>query len=117
MPCPATESTIAVELNRVWTVSTSRAEKYPHFEAWGSLKDLCSMSGPDVLPRFSGTFRYETDVGWGETSDRVLLNLGEVYETAEVWVNGEHVGVRICPPYQLDVSRFLIKGTIVWSLK
>ncbi|CAH1199087.1 glycosylhydrolase-like jelly roll fold domain-containing protein [Paenibacillus sp. JJ-223] len=110
MPCPATESTIAVELNRVWTVSTSRAEKYPHFEAWGSLKDLCSMSGPDVLPRFSGTFRYETDVEWGETSDRVLLNLGEVYETAEVWVNGEHVGVRICPPYQLDVSRFLIKG-------
>lgn len=111
MPCPATESTVAVELNRVWAVSTARSEKYPYFETWGTLKDLCNMSGPDVLPRFSGTFRYETDFEWFESSDRVLLDLGEVYETAEVWLNGEPAGVRICPPYRLDIGSLLKKGS------
>jgi hypothetical protein len=38
------------------------------------------------------------------------LDLGEVYETAEVWVNGEPAGVRICPPYVVEVTGLLQAG-------
>lgn len=68
------------------------------------------MSGPDCLPRFTGTFRYETEFEWGESANGALLELGEVYETAEVLLNGEHIGVRICPPYRLEIGDLLKKG-------
>jgi hypothetical protein len=33
-----------------------------------------------------------------------------VYETAELWVNGEPAGVRICPPYRFDIGGLLRPG-------
>ena len=38
---------------------------------------------------------------------RVFLNLGEVRECAEIWVNGELAGVRLWPPYRVEITRFL----------
>ncbi|MEK3917888.1 glycosylhydrolase-like jelly roll fold domain-containing protein [Paenibacillus sp. FSL H7-0331] len=99
-----------LELKGEWTVSTTQSEQYPRFREWGKLATLTNMSRPDCLPRFTGTFRYETDFEWSESSSRVLLELGEVYETAEVWLNGEHVGVRICPPYCLEINGLIKKG-------
>jgi len=83
---------------------------YPHFREWGTRAALTNMSGPDCLPRFTGTFRYETEFEWGESANGALLELGEVYETAEVLLNGEHIGVRICPPYRLEIGDLLKKG-------
>jgi len=37
----------------------------------------------------------------------VLLDLGEVGETAELWINGEYVGYAITNPYQFDVTGLL----------
>ncbi|WP_240418984.1 glycosylhydrolase-like jelly roll fold domain-containing protein [Paenibacillus periandrae] len=99
-----------LELKGEWTVSTTQSEQYPRFWEWGKLATLTNMSLPDCLPRFSGNFRYEADFEWSEASSRVLLELGEVYETAEVWLNGEHVGVRICPPYCLEINGLIKKG-------
>jgi len=38
------------------------------------------------------------------------LNLGEVYKTADVELNGKHIGTKICPPYCFDVTNFLLQG-------
>lgn len=38
------------------------------------------------------------------TQGRVLLNLGDVVATAEVWVNGSKTGVRVAPPWAVDIS-------------
>ncbi|MDR0598931.1 MAG: hypothetical protein LBG84_02450 [Treponema sp.] len=51
-------------------------------------------------PRFSGTMRYEFELESPEAVDDFILDLGEVYESAEAWVNGVSLGVRICPPYR-----------------
>ncbi len=39
-----------------------------------------------------------------------LLDLGKVYHTAEVYLNGKFVGKRIFAPYVLEVSQWLQKG-------
>jgi hypothetical protein len=93
----------AVELHGEWTVFTAAALQYPSFQEWGKLTALTNMSRQECLPHFTGTFRYETEFEWNEASNQILLELGEVYETAEVWVNGEPAGVRICPPYRFEI--------------
>ncbi|MFB5678321.1 glycosylhydrolase-like jelly roll fold domain-containing protein [Paenibacillus terreus] len=98
------------ELEGKWNVSIAEAEQYPQFREWGRLAALKNMSGPDCLPRFTGTFRYETEFEWNESANQALLDLGEVYETAEVWLNDEQIGVRICPPYRLEINGPLKKG-------
>lgn len=41
---------------------------------------------------------------------RVLLNLGDVAATAEVWVNGGQAGIRVAPPWTVDVSDLVKVG-------
>lgn len=108
-PAPAASESCH-EIQGVWTVSTTISDLYPEFKEWGKLAALQNMSAPDVLPRFSGTFRYETEFEWSQSADSILLELGEVYETAEVWLNGKQAGVRICPPYQLEMNDLVRQG-------
>ncbi|WP_342562243.1 glycosylhydrolase-like jelly roll fold domain-containing protein [Paenibacillus sp. FSL R7-0345] len=94
-----------------WTVSTAVSESYPAFDAPVTLKTLQNMSAPDLLPEFSGTFRYETEFEWEDSADSILLELGEVYETAEAWINGQPAGLCICPPYRMEVTGAIRQGT------
>ena len=41
---------------------------------------------------------------------RIWLDLGNAYETAEVFVNGNSVGVRICKPYRFELTGLLREG-------
>ena len=41
---------------------------------------------------------------------RYFLDLGTVYFTAEVFVNGQRAGKRVYAPYQLDITSFLKHG-------
>ncbi|CAM4104177.1 glycosyl transferase family 2 [Paenibacillus alkaliterrae] len=94
-----------------WTIATATSEQYPSFETWGEAEGLSDMSLPGKLPTFSGTFRYEMNFDWMQQADRVFLDLGEVFETAEVRVNGQSAGICICPPYRLDIGDFVHTGT------
>ena len=64
---------------------------------------LVNITGRKELPHFSGNIRYEWQQEIAEAG-RYLLDLGQVGEAAEVFVNGESTGVRIVPPYVFDVS-------------
>ena len=94
-------------IERPWTVSTATSQQYPSFEAPRDMDKLVDMSGPGLLPRFSGTFRYETSVEWADSNREVTIDLGQVYETAQVWINGQSAGIRICPPYRLEIGNLL----------
>ncbi len=98
------------ELNGEWKVSISDAGCYPVFQEWGVRKTLTNMSEPGGLPRFSGTFRYETEFEWKEAGNDAWLDLGDVYETAEVWINGTLAGVKLCPPYGLEIHGLIMPG-------
>jgi hypothetical protein len=71
----------------------------------------------DALPTFSGTFRYETSFEWTEEAQRILLDLGAVFETVEVTVNGQSAGTRICPPYQFDIGEFVHEGKNILTIE
>ena len=73
---------------------------------------LRSLAALGLLPDFSGTLRYETTfTAHRLAGERVFLDLGEVGETAEVWLNGTALGVRLCRPYVFDVTEALRPGT------
>ncbi len=66
-----------------------------------SIQSLVNLAQPQLLPDFSGTVVYESTFDTAATSSAaaVYLDLGEVYEISEVWLNGELIGARICPPH------------------
>ena len=93
-----------------WTILTATSEQYPEFQEFGKLNNLSDMSALGVLPTFSGTFRYETQFEWTQPASSILLDLGEVFEIGEVWLNEQRLGLRICPPYQFEVGNALRQG-------
>jgi beta-galactosidase/beta-glucuronidase len=65
-----------------------------------------------ILTNYSGGVRYESHVTLTreESQGKALLDLGRVVATAEVRVNGKPAGVRVAPPWRVDVTGLLKKG-------
>jgi hypothetical protein len=92
-----------------WSVSTATATEYPHFTPWRRLDELVPLDRPGMLPRFSGTVRY-TGSFHADTTGPARLDLGAVFELAQVRVNGVDLGTRIAPPYVFDVPAGVLGG-------
>jgi hypothetical protein len=64
---------------------------------------------------FSGTASYTKDVqvpaAWLEPGARLMLDLGDVKELAEVSVNGKPVGIVWTPPFRVDVTGAVRSGS------
>ena len=58
----------------------------------------------EELPEFSGQVRYTAVF---DHLDADALDLGEVGVTSHLWLNGEDLGVRVCPPYRYNISNQL----------
>jgi hypothetical protein len=101
----------AVDLSGGWQVASASAPD-GSFAPEPRVSGLGNVAKPGVLPRFSGTLRYTTtfDVAAGTADSPALLDLGAVYEIAEVTLNGKNLGARICPPYRFEVSGLLRAG-------
>ena len=66
----------------------------------------------DGLASYSGGAWYRKTITLGEEQVRgqVVLNLGSVVSSAEVRVNGRPAGIRVAPPWTLDVSKLVKPG-------
>jgi len=57
---------------------------------------------------------YTSSFQWNDTTiykdNRYYLDLGSVYFSAEVYVNGKFAGKRVFAPYMLDITKFLAPG-------
>ena len=73
---------------------------------------LGDWSQMGILTNYSGGVRYTAGftLTKQEAKAKVTLDLGRVVATAEVHVNGKKVGVRVAPPWRLDVTGFLKNG-------
>lgn len=89
-------------------------------EGWGAPRnitftDLVSWTGSDIpgVKYFSGTAVYDKSFSntleAGE-SERIYLDLGRVARVADVWLNGQHLGITWTPPYRYDVTGIVQPG-------
>jgi hypothetical protein len=87
-----------------------RAYNGDSFSPVESRTGFANIAAFDDRPDFSGTMRYSFSVELPEPAGAFMLDLGEVYETAELFINGTGAGVRICPPYWFAGSGLLRRG-------
>ncbi len=99
------------------------ASMAPGFGLTGPLVFRCEPAEVDLrswtdlgLWWYSGRGLYRTNLLWNGSADawnserRVTVNLGEVRECAELWVNGQLAGTRIWPPYRVEITDLLQEG-------
>ena len=92
-----------------WRILLSDARHYPDFRLYQENAQLADMNKPGALPFFSGTFRYEGDFD-AEKGGRAQIQLSQVYESAELWLNGTYAGLALSMPYRFDVTGLLHPG-------
>lgn len=56
------------------------------------------------LEAYSGGLRYRTTFQLSESPERLVLDLGQVRGTAEVWLNGRRIGARFCAPWRFELT-------------
>ena len=102
------DRTKVLDLDRPWQIHTRTVENPNELTAYES-RELTNLNAPGKLPCFSGHIRYETTFEWDGSP--AFLDLGEVYETVELTVNGIFSGVRISPPYHFTITDAVVSGT------
>ncbi|MEO8713323.1 MAG: glycosylhydrolase-like jelly roll fold domain-containing protein, partial [Parafilimonas sp.] len=88
-----------------WNIKTDSVE----------IKDtaLFDWKTNDQLKFSSAEGIYTSSFQWNNSnaSSHYFIDLGKVYFTAEVYINGKLAGKRIYAPYLLDITSFLQQGT------
>ena len=86
------------------------------FDTWGALKveTLNGLKPWTDLEEYwrtgKGTARYSTTVNVSQSAKDWILDLGDVRESAHVYINGQDAGVAFCAPFRLHVGKFLHQG-------
>lgn len=70
--------------------------------------ELFDISAPDKNPTFSGEIRYKTTFVARDGFE--VIDLGEVGEVCEAYLNGKYLGARINAPYKFDMSGAIREG-------
>jgi hypothetical protein len=86
----------------------------PELPADATTDELKSWTdlGVEEAKRFAGAARYTTTVQVPDSeADRWWLNLGDVRESARVWVNGRPASAVVAHPFRVDVSGLLKPGS------
>jgi hypothetical protein len=102
-------------LDNGWTLSANPDDgvglkvktqvKLDKLKSWRELGDFQRYSG-------KASYRTEFDAGRDFVNEGMMveLDLGKVYEVAEVRLNGKRIGVSWYPPYRVDITSRLKKG-------
>lgn len=96
-----------------WSVDFQEGRGAPKSTKLSFLQSLTDNTEPGIR-YFSGTATYRATVtvgdDWLEQGSRVLLDLGEVHDIAEVKINGADAGTVWRAPYCVDVTDAVRKG-------
>lgn len=89
-----------------WRVTVNPDE---HGETEIEIEDLCDLGASDMYPRYGGRLVYKTSITIIDEKPSIL-NLGRVCDSADVTLNGIHLGCRIASPYTFDVRNSIREG-------
>ncbi len=109
---PTWKSTSTVSINGPWHVHFQKERGAP--EKAVSFDNLTSFStsSDNSIKYFSGTATYMNsfEVNALNKNEKIMLDLGDVKNLAEVIINGKNVGTLWKKPFQTDISKFLKIG-------
>lgn len=98
-----------VTLNSTQQPPVDHVPKIPATFNAGALVQPADWSEWD-LDSFSGVLTYQTEFDCSSVGQAVTLDLGDVFVSASVFVNGKPVGRRLWPPYSFDVTPAIRPG-------
>ena len=105
---PATTPKSSIELGK-WTLQLGeQVLNDAQLEDWRNIPQLADSCGESV---------YTTRFSLEKTATRYVLDLGEVYYTAEVSINGKAVGKRIWKPFRFDITDYIQSGENVLEIR
>jgi hypothetical protein len=101
----------AVKLGTTWNLHFTKGG--PELPADQQLNKLVSWTatGDPKAESFSGTGEYtQTFVLPAKTAKEYVLSLGEVDESAHVWINGKDAGIIWSFPFRKRIGEYLVQG-------
>lgn len=99
-----------------WKAAFEAGWDTPESIAVPQLKSLTDFDN-EAIKHYSGTVTYAKNIDIENESENMVIDLGQVGNIAEVWLNGEKVGTRWAPPYTFDMTGKLKKGTNQLEIK
>jgi len=98
-------------LNGPWRLNFLDGRGAPSNLLMKELKLWQNIEDP-AIKYYSGTVSYQNQFSIHEIdpAETVMVELGEMYDLAEVLVNGKSAGIIWKKPYRIDISSFLKKG-------
>jgi hypothetical protein len=76
------------------------------------MMELGDWSQKGILNNYSGGVRYKTNLTLtaSEARSAATIDLGSVAGTSEIIINGKKAGIRVAPPWKVEVSGYLKAG-------
>lgn len=102
---PKTTETLLTTINNPWKVSfNNKSATFDKLTSWHENSDA-------DIKYFSGTATYENTFKAPQPpAGEVWLNLGDVKNVAEVFVNGKNMGIVWKKPYKIDITNAIKSG-------
>lgn len=102
----------ALELEGDWTLDFVTGWGAPESTTIPELTSWTEIEEPGIR-YFSGMATYHKDFDFPKANagEKVYLDLGELAEVAEVWINGQPLGITWTQPHQFDITEMIEKGT------
>lgn len=99
-------------IDTTWTVSYVDSKKYPKFEFLTELTKIIPINVLDGQEQLAGTVKYQARIVLSnEMVNKIVgIDLGKVYEIANITVNGNNLGTKIAPPYYYSMENVLKSG-------
>ena len=99
-----------LDLQNNWKAAFGLGWDTPESINLDELKSLTEMEN-EAVKHYSGTVSYTKTIELDSITANMQIDLGEVANIAELWCNGEKIGVKWTPPFVFDATNQLKKGS------
>lgn len=111
LPAMRVRPEVPHEVRSSFRIEVADADDLDVFRPYAVTDTLFDITAADRLPSFAGRMRYTFSLTADGVGDGPLaLDLGEVGETARLWVNGKYAGIRIARPYRFEIGDLMRDG-------
>lgn len=77
-----------------------------------SMINLGDWSKIDGLKAYSGGawYRKTIDIASEDLKNKLIIDLGDLVSSAELWINGKSAGIKLSPPWTFDITKLAKQG-------